>query len=85
MRLCSRLSFDYFIFYPISDMEKYIKKYHLKDPQQYEDEREYWRSKTPGEKLEALEAIRETWHKLNPEKNGNKQGFRRVIRIIKQK
>jgi len=28
-------------------MEKYVKKYHLEDPQQYEDEREYWRSKTP--------------------------------------
>jgi len=63
-------------------MEKYVKKYHMKDPQQYEDEREYWRSKTPEEKLNALEAIRKTWHKLNPNEDGNEQGLRRVIRII---
>ena len=66
-------------------MEKYVKKYHLKDPQQYEDEREYWRSKTPEERLMALEAIRKTWHKLNPDTDGSEQGFRRVIRIIKPK
>jgi len=63
-------------------MEKYVKKYHLKDPRQYEDEREYWRNKTPEERLMALEAIRKTWHKLNPKADGAEQGFRRVIRII---
>jgi len=63
-------------------MEKTVKKYHLKDPQQVEDEREYWRNKTPEERLMALEAIRKTWHKLNPEEDGSEQGFRRVIRII---
>lgn len=64
-------------------MEKYVKKYHLKDPQQYEDEREYWRIKTPEERLMALEAIRETWHKLNPKGDESEQGFRRVLQIIK--
>jgi hypothetical protein len=66
-------------------MEKTVKKYHINDPQQYEDEREYWRNKTPEERLMALEAIRETWHKLNPEKNGAAKGFRRVLRIIEPK
>lgn len=64
-------------------MEKYVKKYHLKDPQQHEDELEYWRTKTPEERLMALEAIRETWHKLNPNADESEQGFRRIIRIIK--
>jgi len=63
-------------------MEKVIKKYHLKDPQQYENERQYWRNKTPEERLMALEAIRETWLKLNPDKDGAAKGFRRVLRII---
>lgn len=68
-----------------TNMEKRVKIYGLKDPQQVEDEREYWRNKTPGEKLEALEAIRETWHKLNPERNESEPRFRRVVRIIKSK
>lgn len=63
-------------------MDKTVKIYDLKDPQQHEDEREYWRNKTPEEKLDALEAIRETWHKLNPDTDGKKQGFRRVVRFV---
>lgn len=66
-------------------MEKRVKIYHFKDPQQAEDEQEYWRNKTPGERLEALEAIRETWNKLNPERDESESGFRRVLRIIKPK
>jgi hypothetical protein len=64
-------------------MEKYVKKYHLKDPQQYEDEREYWRSKTPGERLMALEALRREYMKMkgiDPD-----QPMQRVIRIIDPK
>lgn len=67
----------------MSEMEKTVQKYHLKDPQQYEDEQEYWRSKTPEEKLMVREKIRETWHKLNPDADESEQGFRRVIRIVK--
>lgn len=63
-------------------MDKTVKIYDLKDPQQYEDEREYWRNKSPEEKLKVLEAIRETWHKLNPDTDEKKQGFRRVVRFI---
>ncbi len=67
-------------------MEKVIRKYNLHDPQQYEDERAYWRSKTPQEKLQALEAIRKTGNKLQNSKkepiNGDQQGLRRVFRVV---
>lgn len=66
-------------------MEKTIKIYDLKDPQQYEDEREYWRSKTPEEKLEALEQLRAEWHKFNPNSDGTEPGFQRVFRIVERK
>jgi len=65
-------------------MEKRVKIYDRDDPQQYEDEKEYWRSKTAEEKLMALEAIRQTWFNLNPEYNGNKPGFQRVFNIIER-
>ena len=61
-------------------MEKYIKKYHLNDPQQYEDEREYWRSKTPEERLMALEALRREYMKMkgiDPD-----QPMQRVVQIV---
>ena len=61
-------------------MEKYIKKYHLNDPQQYEDEREYWRSKTPEERLMALEALRREYMKMkgiDPDKP-----MQRVVQIV---
>jgi hypothetical protein len=63
-------------------MEKQAKKYHLKDPQQYEDEREYWRSKTPEERLMALEAIRRQYMIMNgidPD-----QPMEKVLRIVKR-
>lgn len=70
-------------------MEKVIRKYNLYDPQQYEDERAYWRSKTPEEKLQVLEAIRRTGNKLpNVNKksgNGDQQGLRRVLRVVERK
>jgi hypothetical protein len=63
-------------------MEKQIKIYDLHDPQQIEDEREYWRNKTPAEKLHALEVIRRSRNKLGKKQNGNQQRFRRIIRVI---
>lgn len=66
-------------------MNKGIKIYDLHDPQQYEDEREYWRKKTPKEKIEVLEAIRSTWQKFGDKKNENQRGFQRVLRIIEPK
>ncbi len=63
-------------------MEKRVRIYDLNDPQQYEDEKAYWRSKTFEEKLHTLEVIRETWGKLNKEADENQQRLRRVVRII---
>ena len=63
-------------------MEKIIKKYHLKDTQQYEDEREYWRSKTPEERLAALEQLRKQYMKLKG--IDAEQGVQRVCKIIKR-
>jgi ribosomal protein L29 len=63
-------------------MEKTVKKYNLNDPQQYKDEREYWRNKTPEERLMALEELRRQYMKfkgINAE-----QGVQRVCRIIKR-
>lgn len=63
-------------------MEKYVKKYHLEDPQQYEDDREYWRSKTPEERLLALEQLRKQYMKLKG--IDAEQGVQRVCKIIKR-
>mgnify|MGYP006294904635 CR=1 FL=1 len=63
-------------------MEKQVKKYHLKDPQQYEDEREYWRSKTPEERLMALEELRKQYMKLKG--IDAEQRIQRVCKIIKR-
>jgi hypothetical protein len=63
-------------------MEKYFKKYHLEDPQQYEDEQEYWRSKTPEERLLALEQLRKQYMKLKG--IDAEQGVQRVCEIIKR-
>jgi hypothetical protein len=69
-------------------MEKVIRIYNLKDPKQYEDDREFWRSKTPEVKLQILEAIRKTGNKLtNKNKkpiNGEQQRLCRVLRIVEQ-
>ena len=43
---------------------------------------EYWQSKSPQERLEALEQIRQEY---NSWKYGAEQGFQRVYRIVKRK
>ena len=63
-------------------MEKTVKKYHLNDPQQYEDEREYWRSKTPEERITALEQLRKQYMKLKG--IDAEQRIQRVCKIIKR-
>ena len=66
-------------------MDKEIRIYDLHDPQQYEDEKAYWKSKTPEERLHALEVIRETGNKLIYNKsssNEDQQRLRRVLRIV---
>lgn len=41
----------------------------------------YWKSKTPEEKLDALQHLREIYYDLN---NENRERFQRFYRIIKQ-
>ena len=41
----------------------------------------YWKSKTPEEKLDALQHLREIYYDLN---NENREGFQRLYCIIKQ-
>jgi hypothetical protein len=66
-------------------MKNRIKIYDLHDSRQTDDDMEFWRSRTPEEKLIALEEIRSTWNKLNNIPDENQQRLRRVIRIIKSK
>jgi len=45
-------------------MDKVARIYDLHDPQQYEDEKTYWKSKTPEERLHAAELLRKNYMKL---------------------
>lgn len=63
-------------------MKKKLKIYDIKDPAQYDDDIEYWKRKTPAEKVRMLEKMRNTWLKINGEKHGDEQGLQRVLRII---
>jgi hypothetical protein len=42
----------------------------------------FWQSRTPQERLKALEDIRREYHLW---KHGTQPGFQRVLRIVKQK
>lgn len=76
------MSLSYFVYLAFETMEKTIKKYHIKDPQQYEDEREYWRSKTPEERLMALDQLRKQYMKLKG--IDAEQRVQRVYKIVKR-
>lgn len=68
-------------------MEKEIRIYNLRDPQQQKDEIAYWESKTPEEHLHALEIIRKSGFKLsgiNNKTDGDQPRFRRVLRVLEQ-
>jgi len=69
-------------------MKKEIRVYDLHDPQQYSDEKAYWKSKTPEEKLHVLETIRETGYKFlnyaQKETNEDQQRLRRILRIVER-
>lgn len=60
-------------------MEKTVKKMTFDEAEK--EDIEYWKSKTPQEKLEALQNLREVYYKF---KNESRKGFQRVYRIIKQ-
>ena len=69
-------------------MDKIIKKYNLADPQQGQDDKQFWKEQSIERKIEVLESLREDAIKLGiyPEQpeNGSKQRLRRVFRIVKQ-
>lgn len=63
-------------------MDKEIRIYDLHDPQQYEDEKAYWKSKTPEERLHALEVLRQQYYKLKGYES--EPQFQRVYRITQR-
>lgn len=69
-------------------MDKIIKKYKLTDPQQDQDDKQFWQEQSIERKIEVLESLREDAIKLGlyPEQpiDGSKQRLRRVFRIVKQ-
>lgn len=64
-------------------MEKTVKIYHLHDSRQYEDEKEYWRNKTPEERLYAAELLRVQYMKLK--QIDVDEGLQRVYQVTKRK
>lgn len=64
-------------------MEKNLKIYDLNDPKQIEDEREYWQSKTPEERLAAAESLQKQYMKLKG--IDADQRLQRVLTVTKQK
>jgi len=69
----------YFDCYNFS-MRLTIKKISLKDADSQDVE--FWRKKSPEEKLDTLQQLREIYYQF---KNESRKGFQRVYRIIKQK
>lgn len=61
-------------------MEKMARKIHLKDADKLDIQ--YWKKKSPEEKLDILQSLREVYFVL---KNENRRRFQRVYRVIKQK
>lgn len=64
-------------------MEKRVRIYNLHDPKQIEDEREYWQSKSPEERLAAAESLRKQYMKLKG--IDANQRLQRVHTIVERK
>lgn len=67
-------------------VSKQIKKYNIRDPQQYIDDIKYWLQISPEEKLNILQELREQYIQLfNKQElyNESRKGLRRVYKIIK--
>ena len=60
-------------------MEKVIRKISLKDKRNYD--LEYWLSKTPEERISAIEFLRKQFYET---KDGSSPRLQRVINIIKR-
>jgi hypothetical protein len=63
-------------------MERKVKTYDLHDPKQIEDEKEYWLSKTPKERLVAAESLRKQFMQLKG--IDAEQRLQRVLKITEQ-
>jgi hypothetical protein len=61
-------------------MDKSVRKINLKNADQYDID--YWKSQGPEEKLDIVQALRETYYVF---RNESRTGFQRIYRIIKQK
>jgi hypothetical protein len=60
-------------------MEKVVKKIPRKDAENLDIE--YWKSRTPEEKLDNLQYLRELYYEL---KNESRKRFQKVYRIVKR-
>ena len=61
-------------------MEKVIRKISLKDKRNYD--LEYWLSKTPEERVAAIEFLRQQRYEA---KDGSTPRLQRVVKVIKRK
>ena len=64
-----------------------VRKYHLKDDQQYKDEVDYWESKSNEFKLSALQSLRDDYVAMfdkQKEYDESREALRRVYRITKR-
>ena len=60
-------------------MEKVAKKIPLKNAESQDIE--YWKSRTPEEKLDNLQYLRELYYEL---KNESRKRFQKIYRIVKR-
>ncbi len=65
--------------------ESNVKIYSKDDPQQYEDDRQFWEKQTTEYKLMALETIRIQWLKFGKKNAKQLPRLRRVLKVIEQK
>jgi hypothetical protein len=59
-------------------IQKVVHKCSLDDSNQIQSDLEYWLSKTPEERIEAVEILRRQYH-------GNSERLQRVARVIRKK
>ena len=60
-----------------NNMDKVVKKYNLKKHSSIEEDLAYWLSKTPAERIAAVDYLRRIYY-------GYPLRFQRVIRVIKR-
>jgi hypothetical protein len=58
-------------------IQKIVKKHSLHDFSETEEDLKYWLSKTPEERLAAVEYLRRQYY-------GSASGFQRIARIVKR-